>query len=889
MATPLYKSLKSNGITFYALPGAEEDLNQDRQNENFKLYFNKFVLLHLPKQGDIVGYDSNDDQKTSWDFDNFFSSSPNSVTDFGDRIIESLRNYVANHEVVSKDTKINNNEYFYNNEILSTITEKVFFKWCKKLNLIQFEHATPDDEYFSGLDEFASNDTSDDSYFPEKIWKEREVYESNIISFKESGETGYANKLEVEYQGTINYNVGDLVIVENITNNNFPEKTPNVDYVAQEFKILNVLEPTVSLGYRVIFDKTYTGSEETESNGTSKLKYHRLVQYIGEVSATNNVQNNNKSYVQAYAHIADNVGATPDILFRTSYDDNYKPNLVYPILPAQYQPEINGAENFNSPIIKNPQNYPGDHYAQYDNDDNLNEYKYINTTGDILRRSGNYYGISGNINNISYDGSNLDGVGIDFDRSHYVKMNILNEEVNNFDEFNSKYINNEAPEDFEFNAIAWFYTVEDINGNTSTNLYGIQILDNPLNNNVVGEIKIPTYKKIVSDGNQTGTAYQFSLNLNTIISNDTEVITNYDKDSINTLFGFNLYNEAMKHLININDAFSTSIDEHNEIINQQEELKQLLYSQSSIEEINKKIKDLNDLLKLYSTNQIVSTDSVKVTKDNSQSPPEIKLYATDSGYSTVTNVTTSSLYSSDGVIPYNVNVPDGKDFLIRIVNDDTTELTLNNDEVLTIFLEKDLAYKQSVDIIVETDDTSTQNKKFKFMINTTVGNQLPILTDIVPKTHLPVGFNEDSQETNTSYKWNNISINISQFKLNTDGETIGIFVNTVKGLAKGDSVYLNNFYMGVTNPVKFDTQFIIDSVDSTNNIINVDYNTDSDISAYINQLINDGDISAGDTIDTYNSIATVTFNKGYKYTITRVLDSIDSSFEDRYVVKKIVY
>ena len=53
-------------------------------------------------------------------------------------------------------------------------------------------------------------------------------------------------------------------------------------------------------------------------------------------------------------------------LFRTSFDDNYKPNQKFPILPSQYQPEIIGAESFTSPIRSNPENYPGDYWAQFD-------------------------------------------------------------------------------------------------------------------------------------------------------------------------------------------------------------------------------------------------------------------------------------------------------------------------------------------------------------------------------------------------------------------------------------------------------------------------------------------------------------------------------------------
>ena len=40
-----------------------------------------------------------------------------------------------------------------------------------------------------------------------------------------------------------------------------------------------------------------------------------------------NVQEANRNYTEVYAHIPDHTGQTPDILFRTMLDVNYKPNM----------------------------------------------------------------------------------------------------------------------------------------------------------------------------------------------------------------------------------------------------------------------------------------------------------------------------------------------------------------------------------------------------------------------------------------------------------------------------------------------------------------------------------------------------------------------------------
>ena len=182
--TPLYKSLKSNGTSFYAFPGAAEDISAAYQNENYKMYFSKYILLNFPKQNLSVGTNSN---PIVFDFQNSFqqSNSATPATSYSDEMIESLRNYVANYEVTMKDSLINNTEYFYDNTQIRTPSEKIFWKWCKKLNVIDFETAIPDDEYVKESPDFVSNSVNDPTYFPEILWKEREVFAWDITDFSQ--------------------------------------------------------------------------------------------------------------------------------------------------------------------------------------------------------------------------------------------------------------------------------------------------------------------------------------------------------------------------------------------------------------------------------------------------------------------------------------------------------------------------------------------------------------------------------------------------------------------------------------------------------------------------------------------------------------------------------
>ena len=208
---PLYKKLKSNGTSFYAFPGAAEDISAAYQNSNYKMYFSKFVLLDFPKQNITSGTMSN---KIYFDFDNSFNKSVNATpaNNFSDQIIESLRNYVANQETVIRESRLNNTKYYYDTNALETPTEKVFFKWCKKLGLVDFEPAVPGDEYFSNLTEFERRSINDDQYFQEYLWREREILPWSTYSYYQSGVVGYITKMEIEFVGTTNFKVGYKII-----------------------------------------------------------------------------------------------------------------------------------------------------------------------------------------------------------------------------------------------------------------------------------------------------------------------------------------------------------------------------------------------------------------------------------------------------------------------------------------------------------------------------------------------------------------------------------------------------------------------------------------------------------------------------------------------------
>ena len=881
--TPLYKKLKYRGTTVYVFPGVTEDISSSYQNTNYKMYFSKYVLLNLPKQNVTPNPESGTESKPIYfDFEVFKKSQyATEPLSYKDQMIESLRNYVANEEVVIKESRLNNTSYYYDNTALETPAEKIFYKWCKKMNLIDFEPAVPDDEYFSNLQEFQSGNINDPEYFPEYLWKEREIVEWNTPTFYSSGN----GKLQIKFDVKTNLKANDIVNISGVSawgDLNVPDSLTGINTAEGISVVLTTVktDPTIDevvyYGSQLMtFDVIYTGDEQFDTTGKAKIIYNKLVQYIGEVNGVSNVQESNRSYTEVYAHIPDHTGQTPDILFRTMTDVNYKPNLSFPIIPSQYQPEIMGAESFSSPIVSNPQNYPGSYLGQFDTLD----FTYETATGDSVRRSGDYYGVNGDTNAPIVDGSTIDGITLDFNPSHYVKMNILGRTLTNFDQFDALSVNNQPPKSFEFNSILWYYTVEDAAGNKTTNLYGISFLDNPDNNIVESEVglRFPTYKKFVTNGNQDGTSYAFSLNLNFNIINENPQDT-YNPEAINSVFSMNLFNESMSKLASTNDSFINLIAEQGVLKDEINAVKGLLYTQTDINTINTKINNLENLLRLYSTNQMVSTDSVEVT-NVSGAPPTIRLNAINTSYERVYVYNATDLYSAQGIVPINLAVPNNRDFLVNFTNDDVTVNNFNNN--LTFVLDKDLYHRQSVDFYIQGGEGSSQNKKLDIYMKSNAGSTTGLDTEVLVLggIDLPVYYNNIENASNSAFKWNDFKFDIdfnkeitldtgAKLKLSFDADQ-NIMKNSIR---VGDTLYLNNLSIG-TSSANYSGQYNIQSILPDSVVFDVSSNIE--LTNYIKSATSWPIKIHGTASTSLTNLPYFSLNKGKKVKLTRVSNSDD--------------
>jgi len=709
---PLYKRFRDRGTTFITFPSASNDINTYSFQD---LYVSKFVLLNIPKSDSDTGGKVLNFAKTDvLDADNginLYNFDPNSSypVNYSDQLIESIRNYIANQDACFRETRVSVNKDFYNPLEGRTPSEEIFWKWCRLHNIIDLEPAEHKIDWDKNMSDFDNPNAStiiNTDYFRKYLWKEREVrtYSCTV--------EGYSTYVDVTINEYTKFKIGDNILFSGTT---VPTELSGVIN-----KVSDIEFPTD----QSILTVLTTGYSETWT-GYCYLDYHKLVQYVGEIQATSRVKSSQQTFIEFTAQIPAHAGQTPTVLFETNQNTNYYPGLEIPILDEQIEDEIIGSENLSSPIRTDPNDYPGSYFGYYDTVDKT----YRLSDGDSMRYSGDYYGVL-KVNNVGlsaddafefltdFDSGSIDGTCVDFNIGHYYRAQQAGSSVSNFDEFNTISINGNPPEDFDFNAILWYYTIKDNSTDkTYTNLYGIEFLDNPDNDFGTDNDRLITLtKKLVTNSTQDGYSYIYNLNLNFQVDNDMLPLR-YDPTAIYDIFGFDLYNKVLSDYVLLTSQFQTIISEFLNLNDRMNKLESLLYSQTDINDIKRRLLNMEDLLKMYETNQFVDSDTVKIDIDYTKNYPALSFNAVNVDYSEIYNLYTTDIANYNiahsgqtGLttsISQMITVPNTGKFLVNIFNNMVVD---NYGLVLEISLDKDLAFKQSVDFILRPDIALYSNK-----------------------------------------------------------------------------------------------------------------------------------------------------------------------------------
>lgn len=898
MATPLYKHMKGKGTSFYAFPSSSSDLNLANYNDFYDLNFTKFVLLNIPRQKDgvpnpIDGIMDFLPKSNETGVSPFYSDDPNYTkpTKLSDQLVESLRNYVANYDTTLHESRINSNTDFYNISERYTPTENIFWKWCRKLNLIDFEpavHKVDWDKNLSDFDNSNASTTTNLDYFRKYLWKERDVIDYNVYGVEESDDNHVyidpitytitrTPKITISGQ-TAKFKVNDSVILKS-DNSADVNNISGLTY-GETYKIIYV---EFDSGNTYIWlNTTYQGIMEQLFNSTYiYLDYNKLIQYVGEINQITNIQTASRVGQEITAYIPHQAGKTPTVLFGTRSNTNYYPNLEIPILSDEIQTEIIGAESLNSPIRTNPQDYPGSYFGQFDTADNT----YLCSNGDNVRYQGDYFGVQ-LTNNVGlnsddyiekltdFNSDNIDGVFLDVDRNHYYKMNIPGMECKNFDEFNSISVQGGAPEDFDFNAILWYYELierdENNNVNSYVNLYGIEFLNNPDNDDDSFATLITPYHKLVTNGEHDGLSYMFNLNIHYNIDNDVQPLT-YDPSTIYNMFGFDMYNELMRRFYQVNENFVNIIQEFVRINLDIQEMKSLIYSQTDMDDLKSRMKNMEELLRLYATNQFVDSDTATISVDYSGVYPKLKMNAINVEYDEIKNIKTTDVYNynyANNGLSYPIALSFSSRLLLNIVNDNVATDGGN----VILMLDKDLKNKQKLDIIIKPNFAQySQKLYFNMMFNyNDVLTEVNVFNVDLPKDLIKYEIQNPNTSTfDDNYFLNeNIYVNCTDVFTGLTSCSTGYteLILTEDMFKSGNTIYVQNLYFKDTygNVIDYSGAYTI-----MNKVgINIEINLPQE------QVCN------------YTLVGQprVSYYRGLQVSILRVNGDNNTSFADRYDV-----
>ena len=889
---PIYRFMKPLGTTFYSFPSSSSDFNTYLSQSEVEMHMSKFVLLNIPtSSGKVLNFTKTDTLNPSLGI-NMYNFDPNSSypVKYVDQLIESLRNYVANQDAEFRNTLISTNQGFYNVKEFTTPAEMVFWRWCKKNNIIDLEPAEHKIDWDKNLPDFDNNNAStitNQDYFRKYLWKEREVRDYSCQIDTDG------NNAELTINQIAKFKIGDILY---ITSGSTPINSSQGDglLTGTTHTITNIYFDYNIPSTSITLDLSWT--DGGTYSGICYLQYHQLVQYIGEIQYTSKTKSQQENFTEFSAMIPAHAGMTPSILFKNNINSNFYPGLEIPILDEQIQDEILGAENLSSPIRTDPSNYPGSYFGYFDTYDKT----YKTSTGDPVRYSGDYFGVL-RVNNVGlasdnyienleeFQSNNIDGLGVDFNIRHYYKSQQAGKSVNNFDDFDGLSLDGNPPSDFEFNAILWYYTVtNNTTHNTYTNIYGIQFLDNPDNDfGNPNDRTITTTRKLVTTENQDGFSYIFNLNLLFKVDNDMQPLI-YDPTSIYNAFSFDLYNNVMSNYVRLTEQYSNIQSQFIGMNQQITKLQSLLYSQSDINDIKNRLNNMADLLKLYQTNQYVDSDTVKINIDYTKNYPALSFNAQQDDYSEIYNYETFDIaeynlakQTQSGVsVSYMIPVPTSGKFLVNIYNNLTVDysgLTLN------VVLDSDLIYKQSCDFIFRPDVSLYTNKLNINMMYWDGSSNGKVETLLIGNISTPVDI-DDPTDYNSSNPTGSTFNSAYYYSLTTSIDRIqtGVtFGNT--GLTYGPHTLID-----LREDLFFvdDWIYIEDFLFLSGNTI-VDYSgLYQPIGLHGIQMYLDLDTSGLQVWRGGKIQCKVHYYKGYKISITRIDSSDYSDIDHRYLVTK---
>ena len=148
ICTPYLKRFNVDGGTLYVFPSVGKDLTRTLVSSDYEFKFSHFACLNIPNI--YTGKYTDGADKGLY----LQTLAPNgwiaNTGNLSKAITENIQNYVMNFETAILNGDGDNDEY--DSDILTTVSEKVFFNWLHKVGAINFTEDGMEEDYSSYAD-----------------------------------------------------------------------------------------------------------------------------------------------------------------------------------------------------------------------------------------------------------------------------------------------------------------------------------------------------------------------------------------------------------------------------------------------------------------------------------------------------------------------------------------------------------------------------------------------------------------------------------------------------------------------------------------------------------------------------------------------------------------
>lgn len=200
--TPFLKRISNQGGTLYVFPSVSQDLTRTFVSKDYEFRFSHFACLNLP---DIMSEKYSDGLDKGL-YLGTFKKIENTTSDGIAKVItEEFQNYIMNFETAILNGEGDNDDY--DNDIMTTVSEKVFFNWLQKVGGIKFNGDVEDYtdlsdrtvQYIGNIDVMNTVEINGDTFEELYLHIPSTVGASSKVYFRDGDATDNKNYLDKKY------------------------------------------------------------------------------------------------------------------------------------------------------------------------------------------------------------------------------------------------------------------------------------------------------------------------------------------------------------------------------------------------------------------------------------------------------------------------------------------------------------------------------------------------------------------------------------------------------------------------------------------------------------------------------------------------------------------